>query len=358
MAEISPPKVDMPEIKTTGISIDNDSPTIGEGLEFFRPMLADKIPSAKNNVPTQEEVIKDLKKLNWERGFLVSPKLDGIRCIKHPTHGLVTRTLTQVPNRFIQECLGSTQFDFFDGELVKGTPEEMVEFNDTQSVVMTQAGSPFFTFCVFDDIEKPRIRFNWRTHRAMERIEVLLRSINFQDNFNIAWVPQKLVNSVEELMDVEEEYLLDGYEGIIIRDPWGAYKNNRSTFKQQGMIKLKRFLDAEARVIGFKELYRNTNELEVDARGYAKRSSKLEGKVPAGTLGKLVVEGINGPFRGVVFEIGVGFTEKQRQDIWDNPDNYIDRFCRYKYQAIGSKNAPRIPTFLNWRDPRDTDVRE
>lgn len=333
----------------------NDNPNPNLNLELFRPMLAATIPCAKNRVPTQDEMITDLRRLNWERGFLVSPKLDGIRCIKHPSHGLVTRTLTQVPNRFIQECLSSNIFNHFDGELIKGLPEHMVNFNDTQSAVMSREGSPFFTYCIFDNIEKPNIRFNWRTEYAKQKITQIQEGTNFQGLFAICWVQQTLVHSLEELLAVEEEYLLLGYEGVIIRDPWGAYKNNRSTFKQQGMIKIKRFLDAEARITGFTELKRNANEATTSALGYTKRSSHQENKIAAGTLGTLIVEGINGRFKGVEFEIGVGFDEKQRQDIWNSRHDpkWATTLVRYKYQDAGSKNKPRIPIWLGFRDARD-----
>lgn len=324
-------------------------------IEQFRPMLADKLPCAKNHVPTQEEVIRDLERLDWSEGFFISPKLDGIRCIKHPTHGLVTRTLTQIPNRFMQECLSPNIFDHFDGEITKGTPNQSatMEFNDTQSAVMSQSGSPFFTFNVFDHIEHPNVRFDWRTSLAKERVATLLEFVNFQNLYAVQWVPQSHVRSIDDLLRAEEEYLELGYEGIIIRDPSRRYKNNRSTFKQQGMIKLKRFLDAEAVIIGFEELSRNTNVPENSKLGFTKRSSKLEGQVPGGTLGKLVVEGLNGRFRDTIFRIGVGFDDKLRDTIWANKQEWLGAIIKYKYQDVGSKNAPRIPTYLGKRDPRD-----
>ena len=47
----------------------------------------------------------------------------------------------------------------------------------------------------------------------------------------------------------------------------GLYKLGRSTFIEQGLIKLKRFEDGEAEIIGFKEKMLNQNEATIDARG-------------------------------------------------------------------------------------------
>lgn len=320
----------------------------------FRPMLAASLPCSKGeDVPTQEEVVADLQRLDWSAGFLASPKLDGIRATKHPQLGLVSRTLTQIPNRFMQEALASPLFDYFDGELIKSHMEDLVEFNDNQSAIMSRDGSPFFTYCVFDDIQHPNVQFGWRTNNAMERIATLLEFANFQDMFTVRWVPQKLCMSIEELMEFEEECVEFGYEGVIFRDPRAGYKNGRATFKQQGMTKLKRFQDAEAIIVGFEELKRNTNIQTRGLLGYAKRSSHKAGKVGADTLGKILVRGVNGTYKECDFAIGSGLDDSLRDRIWRARAAYMGTHVKYKYQPTGSKNAPRAPIFLGFRSEED-----
>lgn len=320
--------------------------------DTFRPMLSASIPSSKNRVPTTDEILNDLRKLNWNRGFFCSPKIDGIRAIKHPDKGLLSRSLKPIPNRFIQECLSSPVFNLLDGELVIGSirDQDFVNFNDSQSGIMTAAGSPFFTYCVFDHIEKPFDNFVNRTFGAQLIVETIRESVNFQGMFDILWVNQKLVHSPEELLDYEAETVEKGYEGIIVRDPWGVYKNNRSTFREQGMIKIKRFVDAEAVIEGFEELYINTNPAEIDKLGYQKRSSHLSNQMPAGMLGKLLVRAINGRFGNETFFIGSGFDDSLRRKIWNNREEYLGRIVKFKYQDAGAKNKPRSPIFLGFRD--------
>lgn len=322
---------------------------------MFRPMLSAKLPCAEKRVPTQEEVIADLKRLDWSRGFLASPKIDGIRCVKSPD-GLVSRTLTPIPNKFMQECLSPDIFNGLDGELILGTMEAMVNFNDTQSAVMSREGSPYFEWCVFDDVGQPNNAFWWRTERAMERVSTILEFGNLQDLFGLRYIKHRKVEDVNKLLEYESEQIALGYEGIMFRDPGGRYKSfpsNRSTFKQQGLIKLKRFVDAEAIITGFVELQRNTNEQKPDKLGYAKRSSALAGQVGAETLGKFLVRGINGRFKDCEFAVGSGLDDSLRNTIWGNRESYLGRILKYKYQDAGAKDNPRSPIFLGFRDRSD-----
>jgi DNA ligase-1 len=343
MNKIAPPEVDPPKSRSKGN---------GE----FRPMLSAKLPcmEMKDRTPTEQEVIDDLKRLDWTEGFLCSPKLDGIRAMKDTTRGLVSRTLKLIPNKWIQSCLYPTWFDGLDGELVIGDVKngEFVNFNDTQSGVMSREGKPFFTFCVFDSFLHSNVRFDWRTSYAEGTIFGINESTPPQ-GFKVIHVEQEHIRDIDTLFRYEERIVQLGYEGIIVRHPGKRYKFGRSTFREHGMVKIKRFEDAEAEIIGFEELYRNANELTTDNFGLAKRSSHLANQIPAGTLGKLLCRGINGRFAGVEFAIGSGFDMALRDLIWTNQASYRGRIVKYKFQDHGSKNAPRIPIFLGFRDRID-----
>lgn len=307
-------------------------------IENFRPMLSASLPTGQNS---------DLLKLDWTNGLWASPKIDGIRAVKHPEHGLVSRTLKPIRNKYIQEVLSSPELDFFDGELIVGGLYDMVNFNDTQSAIMSAEGKPDFTYCIFDDISNPMDGFHIRTMRAKKRIEALA------GKYPIIWLQQVICTDDIDLLQYESTMVMKGFEGVIIRHPGCSYKNNRSTFKQQGMIKLKRFTDAEAEIIGFEELYRNNNEPIIDKLGYQKRSGHKENQVPAGVLGLFKVRGINGRFKGVEFGCGSGLDDSLRSKIWGQQESYLGKIIKYKFQDHGSKVAPRSPIFLGFRHKDD-----
>lgn len=158
------------------------------------------------------------------------------------------------------------------------------------------------------------------------------------------------VHDEARLLHLEEHYVSLGYEGVMLRHPDGLYKHGRSTAKEGWLLKLKRFEDGEARVVGFTELMHNANEAKLNELGHLERSSHKAGKVGKQTLGALTVKDLK---TGVEFEIGTGFTASQRQELWNVGDNLLGRVVKYKSQPTGVKDKPRFPVFLGFRDPRD-----
>lgn len=161
-------------------------------------------------------------------------------------------------------------------------------------------------------------------------------------------LPQTLVTSADQLAEYEEVQLREGYEGVVLRSPTGPYKHGRSTLREQYLLKLKRFTDAEARIINFEELLQNANTATSDERGYTKRSSHQENLIPMGVLGAFVVS-----MGAIEFNIGTGFTARERRDLWLHRDGLIGRWIKFKHFAQGGKDKPRHPVFLGFRDPRD-----
>ena len=204
---------------------------------------------------------------------------------------------------------------------------------------MTGAGKPTVTLHAFD--------FTGSTSHFKFRYEVLVGLANKLKHVKV--VPHVLINNLEELTAYEEECVAQGYEGIMIRDPQGKYKHGRSTTKEGGLLKIKRFEDDEAVVIGCEELMTNLNEQELDNLGHKVRSSKKEGMVPAGKLGALIVK--HKTFGE--FKIGSGFTEDARIKLWRERDELKGRLAKFKYQPSGVKDKPRFPVFLGFRNKID-----
>jgi len=85
-----------------------------------------------------------------------------------------------------------------------------------------------------------------------------LDSFPLESSIVIKLLP-RVINSAEELDAFEAACLRDGFEGVMLRSPSGRYKFGRSTLKENLLLKLKRFEDAEAQIIGFEELSHNAN---------------------------------------------------------------------------------------------------
>jgi len=150
---------------------------------------------------------------------------------------------------------------------------------------------------------------------------------------------------VWEIEAEEAGILNEGYEGIMLRGLNTFYKFGRSTLREQCLLKRKPFKDDEALVVGFIEKEHNDNPIEYNERGLAQRSSAKEGKRLANTLGALRVQ--HSTFGQ--FNVGTGFTDEQRKDIWENKEKFLNRLVTFKYQFTHIKNVPCPAIFKAFR---------
>lgn len=296
----------------------------------FKPMLA------ASKRPNLEEL---------DYPVLVSPKLDGIRCVIRNGQA-VSRKLKRIPNQHIQRELCGLP-DGLDGELMVIGEDDFVGFNAVQSAVMSQDGESNFVFFVFD--------WDTQTNHEQPYAERLAQCERWHAEHCkrdcVLVVEHTLCETPAEVEALELSYLEQGFEGAMIRCPKGPYKYGRSTLNQGWLLKLKQFVDEEATVIGVEEQMHNTNEATTDELGHTKRSTHKEGMEPMGTLGKFVLQFPD----GAEFRCGggPGMTHELRQQYWDQRDELIGKTVTIKHQPDpGGRRegqAPRIPQFLGFR---------
>ncbi len=272
---------------------------------------------------------------------LVSPKLDGVRCIVW--EGVAySRNAKPIRNKFVQAW--AKNFHNIDGELVVGSATDPLCLNNTQSGVMSFEGEPDFAFHLFDCVEgiapdfESRLAHVQNEHRGEDRI------VN---------VPHLTANNVAELLRWEEHWLHMGYEGLMARSPQGPYKHGRSTLREGWLLKLKRFQDGEAVVTGLEEGSINTNQLERDELGRAKRSKTSAGLAPSGMVGTIIaVDPVWGELR-----IAPGtMTHGERKGFWDinrfdvAGAGLIGKTIHWRSFGYGVKDKPRFPRFYGVRE--------
>jgi len=291
---------------------------------MFKPMLA--------------TAIEDTSKLKFP--VLASIKLDGIRATMQGGQ-LLSRSLKPIPNAEVQRMFKDLP-EGIDGELIYGDPGHKDCYRNTTSIVMSHdkpaAGVKFHAFDLFEN--KP---FKIREQDVYTIVFDL-------DDENVEQVFQKFIQNEELLLEYEAMCLERGHEGIMVRSLDGPYKQGRSSLKEGYLLKLKRFKDAEAEITGYYEEMENTNEAKTNALGRTERSTAKEGKVGKGTLGGFSVRDTK---TGVEFEVGGGFTAEMRKDYWKIKKTLVGTILKYKYFPTGSKERPRFPVFLGFRDVRD-----
>jgi DNA ligase-1 len=273
-----------------------------------------------------------------------SPKIDGIRCVVFDGVAY-SRSLKKIPNEFVQQWARqyAGALAGLDGELVVGAANDANCMQNTTSGVMRIKGEPDFTFYVFDSVDKVR---NFETR--YEYVNDVLIHDDLISIPRVRIVPQNTSNGIDELDHLESTYLELGYEGLMIRSPASLYKFGRSTEREGGLVKVKRFTDAEAEVVGFIEEMHNGNEATTDALGRTERSTQASGLTGKGTLGALRVSR-----NGVTFNIGTGFSAAERETLWAERVSLVGRIAKFKHFEHGTVDAPRHPVFLGFRHKDD-----
>lgn len=284
--------------------------------------------------PMLAETCEDKSTLKFP--VLATPKLDGIRCLVIDGQAL-SRKFKPIPNHYIRTKISRECPEGLDGEvMIPNTP-----FNEISSAVMSEEGKPDFKYYVFDyvttDLKKPYTE----RMKELEALEV--------PDFVVKVLPRQ-IESLSELDALEEKFLSGGYEGVMVRSLHSPYKCGRSTVKEGYLLKIKRFRDAEAEIVGVEERLHNENEATTDELGHKKRSSHKANLVPSGMLGAFIVRDLT---TGLTFSIGTGYTDEFRKEVWVNPTSYVGRIVKYKYQEVGQKDLPRFPVFVGFRDERD-----
>jgi DNA ligase-1 len=269
----------------------------------------------------------------------VSPKLDGVRALVIDGK-LRSRSLKTIPNKHVDALFSRPTFDGLDGEFILGSPTAPDVYRVTNAALARHDGTPDMTFYAFDLHDRQSTPFEQRVALLAARLPAIEKT-----GVKVVLLPQLLVKTEDQLLTVEEKLVDAGYEGVILRCPQGPYKQGRSTANEGWMLKLKRFLDSEAEIIGIEEEMHNGNVAKTNALGRTERSSHKANLVGKGTMGALIVRDLN---TKVEFKIGTGFTAEDRSADWP-----LGKIVKYKYFPVGVKDKPRHPVYLGGREAWD-----
>lgn len=300
----------------------------------FRPLLAEDVLPEQLRFP-----------------LLASPKADGIRGLTIPSTGKIfSRRLKPIPNLWLQKNAGWSMG--LDGEITVGDCFSPGCFNETQSAVMTADFVPYgdwqFDWHLFDCFSPEVV--NLPFYRRYEHLKELDENGDLPAFANV--IPHEVVHDIDEFRILENQWALDGWEGIVVRDPEGRYKFGRSTVREQLMLRLKRWETIEARILSVYEQNENQNEAKRNALGLTERSSAKAGKVGKNTFGGVWCEHpmFDKPFKAAT---GEGITAAERDRLWSIRDQLPGQLASIRFQRAGMKDRPRFTLFQGIRHPDD-----
>lgn len=241
-------------------------------------------------------------------GYYISEKLDGIRAIWNGEN-LVSRNgnVFPAPQWFKDIFPKDVKLD---GELWLGRKQ----FEQTSSIIRSGSmdkGWNKVSFMTFD-IPDPKAGL---VEERWDKLRVVVRKTNHPQ---LQLVQQIKCEGMAQLMKLLDIVTSLGSEGLMLRKPKSRYEPKRSST----LLKLKKFLDAEAKVTGHVALVSGGIEMP-------------------GVMGALECKLPN----GIDFKVGTGFNDIQRR----NPPA-IGSTITFKYQELGVNGKPRFPVYIGVRD--------
>lgn len=236
------------------------------------------------------------------RGWWMSEKLDGVRAYwdgeaLYSKNGIAFSP----PPEF---TVGMPPFPL-EGELWGGRGT----FARTVSTVLQHKGHPGWLELKYAIFDVPDVAGGFRV-----RLQKAQSWIGRHHPPYAFLIPQMPVKNAAHLSHHLDKVVEHGGEGLIVRDPEGKYIPGRSAT----LLKVKRFEDAEATVVG-----------HAPGRGRNK-----------GRLGALRVR----TSEDIEFKIGTGFTDKERE----NPPP-VGAVVTYRYSGYYTSGIPRFPVYLRER---------
>ena len=265
----------------------------------------------------------------------VTEKYDGCRCLAYIENGKVELYSRQ--GKLYENCkeiekellmLGINNV-MLDGEiLATNCGYENVYKETTKRLKNKKENKTGLYFMVFDYIEKEEYDRLKGVYSYKER-RLKMDSIKETEHIKVA--PLLIATEdMEEIMDILDEYRNKGAEGLMVSlDKPYEFKRSKT------LLKLKVMSTIDLRVIGFEE---GTN--------------KNKGK-----LGAVLVK-----YKGNIVKVGSGWKEKDREEIWNNQEKYLNVILELAYfEETTNKDGTyslRFPIAKRWRFDKEEESYE
>jgi DNA ligase-1 len=262
---------------------------------------------------------KTIKKINFDRQWFVSRKLDGVRCIvivdekgqvnSYSRAGKLFNTLKRIEDEIKSLNLKSV---VFDGEVCSYSDNDKDDFQSImkeirrKNHIIENASYNVFDFLTLKEFNEKSSNtyFNTRIYKLKDAL--FNKNLKFVKVLN-----QQHVNSLAELNSYVDDFKKDKnrnhWEGLIVRKD-EKYKGKRS----RDILKVKTFFDAEYIV----------QSVIFGPFRYVSDNIEVENEM----LSAVVIE-----HKGNLVQVGSGFTIEQRQHFYLYPEDIIDKTITVQY---------------------------
>lgn len=249
--------------------------------------------------------------------FYCQPKLDGVRVTITSDGVLSSRTgKPYVGFEHISEAVKGLKIDkgvILDGELFTFDLDFETICSVCRKSKVVDPSQTLIKFYIFDMYNQ-----NNQGMTFEERYKYL-KGLKLNDPLIL--VDSKLVDSKDEIQEIHEDYLKEKYEGVIVRNTFGVYKNN---YRSVDLQKYKTFIDDEYKIVDYTE-----------AQGNDKGTIIFTCKDHKSNLR---------------FSVRPKGSREKRKEWLQNFDKIKGKMLTVRYQNLTEYGVPRFPVGVAIRD--------
>jgi DNA ligase-1 len=283
----------------------------------------------------QPKKLKGIKRLEVKLdGVRVLAVVNGSACTLYSRNGKEFENFPQIAD-FIEEHRKAFQRDsgfggqfVLDGEIVGKSFQALMK----QAQRKRDANTDDMIYHVFDIMPLTEFREGFCNIKQSKRIDLLKRSQAFlPENGCVRVMPGLDVDlDTAEGHDImrrfAEDAVVEGYEGIMIKNMDAPYECKRSDF----WMKWKPTITVDLNIVGFEE-------------GTGRN---------AGRLGAIICEGVDNE-RTICVNVGSGLSDANRDEYWLNRDKLLGDVVEVQADAVTQNQdgsySLRFPRFLRFR---------
>ena len=245
----------------------------------------------------------------------IQRKFDGTRCIAIPSKGIFSRNKKSYPHlEHITKEINRLPPSFvLDGELYSDslTFQEIVGLVKKDTLTENDKSKQLqIKFYVYDLVKDQPYQLRYTN------LQLLFRKYKFQ---HLVLVQTELCQDEKQMKQKHDQYVEEGFEGIMLRNREGAYKGSRSVDLQ----KYKQFFDAEYEVVGFQD----GQGLEEGCVIWTCKTSDNK-----------------------TFSCRPRGSREDRQEMFLDGQSYIGKKLTVRYQEETNDGLPRFPVGISFRD--------
>jgi DNA ligase-1 len=256
--------------------------------------------------------------------FIITKKLDGIRCVILKENGVVKLVSRQGQlfedfDEIVAEAEKLPDNFAYDGELLLRNDKGLASkdlYRETMKEVSKDGKKTNVQFNMFDmlPISEFKSGISLKDSYSRKCDLHLLLTYGVPDLEFIIEVQTLYYGTNKEMIIILlNEAIENGDEGVMVNVADRMYECKRT----DAILKVKKMQDCDLKIIGFEE---------------------GEGKFN-GTLGRMNVE-----YKNNIVGVGSGFSDEMRNEIWNNQEKYLGKIAKIQYFEESKNDKTQLPS--------------